>query len=333
MVATVEQIKRELKAIEQATGRVAQEFGTIYASYLTTLGRAVRQQLILASYHLCTQRYPEQFLQLSFSQRQRLQHALQRLSRQAQQQLAEQSLERASARSLPQSEPPELSQTTDELVPPVGLLESLDNAPESVLDLEDLPSVVEEPAPSDAESEQAAQTPAEFLDLIAAIAPQEGISPPNFAALLDQLEQHLVDVLQGVSQAANQVLQQANVLPQSLPEPIFAAAMKAGEAVDAISPGPPNLLSLLIEVPDAEADEDLEDEDQEATSITPLVAVHLRLAEIEFVDSTLSAWRNKLRELTAQLDSLERKYLKKQQELAIAEAEAAWRASWYEEKD
>ncbi len=61
MVGSVERIEQELASLDQATRAIADEFYNAYSSYLKVLGQAVRQQLILASYHVCTQGYPEAF--------------------------------------------------------------------------------------------------------------------------------------------------------------------------------------------------------------------------------------------------------------------------------
>ena len=79
----IEQIEQDIAAIEKAMEAIAAELRSVYTSYLTALGQAVRQQLILASYHLCTQGYPASFLSLSFSQRQQLQQAIRKLGQQA----------------------------------------------------------------------------------------------------------------------------------------------------------------------------------------------------------------------------------------------------------
>jgi hypothetical protein len=116
-------------------------------------------------------------------------------------------------------------------------------------------------------------------------------------------------------------LQQAGILPKKFPEPFVEAAAKADGSGEAMS-GPPNLLKLLIET---------EDEESEDSSVTQIIAIHLRLSEIEFADATVRAGRNKIRNLLLKTSSLGREYHKKQQEWAVAKAEAAWRASWFEE--
>ncbi|NCJ06239.1 hypothetical protein GS597_06855 [Synechococcales cyanobacterium C] len=80
MVALTEQIQQDLKHLEQRVTQVAIELQGLYADYLQCLGSSVQQQLILASYHLCTQTHPEIFLTLSLTQRQTLQQSLQKLA-------------------------------------------------------------------------------------------------------------------------------------------------------------------------------------------------------------------------------------------------------------
>ncbi|MDP5338264.1 MAG: hypothetical protein NWQ28_06775, partial [Nodularia sp. (in: cyanobacteria)] len=76
MARAIELIERDIAALQEAIRAIAAELHNAYASYLTTLGQAVRKQLILASYHLCTQGYPENFLKLSLNQRQKLQQGI-----------------------------------------------------------------------------------------------------------------------------------------------------------------------------------------------------------------------------------------------------------------
>jgi len=83
--------------------------------------------------------------------------------------------------------------------------------------------------------------------------------------------------------------------------------------------GSPNLLNLLIETENSEEPDD--------SSVTPIVAINLRLSEIEFTD-VKGGRRNQIRNLEMQLKLLGRGVLKSR-ERAVAEAETAWRrASW-----
>ncbi|MHC5729182.1 MAG: hypothetical protein ACYTXY_34700, partial [Nostoc sp.] len=87
MARAIERIERDIAGLKEAIGAIAVELQTAYASYLNTLGLAVRKQLILASYHLCTQGYPESFLHLSLNQRHQLQQAIRKLGQLASEEL------------------------------------------------------------------------------------------------------------------------------------------------------------------------------------------------------------------------------------------------------
>jgi hypothetical protein len=87
MARAVERIEQDLATLEEAIALLASELYSTYSKYLTFLGQAVRQQLILASYQVCTHGYPESFLRLPFNHRQKLQQSLRQLGEQAQEQL------------------------------------------------------------------------------------------------------------------------------------------------------------------------------------------------------------------------------------------------------
>jgi len=55
----------DIAALEDAVSALAAEISSAYTIYLTALGPTVRQHLILASYHPCTQGYAKPFLSLS----------------------------------------------------------------------------------------------------------------------------------------------------------------------------------------------------------------------------------------------------------------------------
>jgi hypothetical protein len=140
------------------------------------------------------------------------------------------------------------------------------------------------------------------------------------------VERAIARILSQVSKEANYLFQQVDILPKALPKVLLEAASKAEEVTEAVA-GTPNLLNLLVET----ADENRSEAAPSGLSVTHIVAIHLRLTEIEFTDSTVAVWRQKLRSLSARLQSLGKEYQKKQRERAIAEAESAWRASWFED--
>jgi hypothetical protein len=82
MTVGILQIDRDLAELKTAAISLCRDTQNQYEQYLKILGRAVRQQLILASYHVCTQVYPQQFLNLSTLRQQQLQHDLQALGKQ-----------------------------------------------------------------------------------------------------------------------------------------------------------------------------------------------------------------------------------------------------------
>nr|MCU0570349.1 hypothetical protein [Oculatellaceae cyanobacterium Prado106] len=84
----------------------------------------------------------------------------------------------------------------------------------------------------------------------------------------------------------------------------------------------PNLLNLLIKS---------SIKGNKESVMTQVMAIRLRLSEIEFSNANVIHWRSKIRGLSTQLNKLHREYQKKQKEKAIAQAEAAWRSSWFED--
>ena len=260
MGRSVEQIERDLAALEEVGHVLTAEIRSAYASYLTALGRAMRQQMILASYHLCTQGYPKQFLSLSVSQRQQLQQTVRKLSQQASDQL--------------------LNHTKTEEAEATEATENNSSSPHAS-------------------------------------------NPIELVKWQQKLEQAIANTLKTVSYETNRLLQQAGILPKKLPAPLLEAAVNSSEDSDEAISGPPNLLNLLVETENHEESED--------SSLTQIIAINMRLSEIEFTDTTLRAGRNKVRNLEVKARSLVREYQKKQRERAVAEAEGAWRASWFEE--
>jgi hypothetical protein len=390
MVRAVERIEQELARLEQSVTMLAQEFHDTYSQYLTALGQAVRQQLILASYHLCTHGYPEQFLQLSLKQRQQLQQSLRQLTKTAQSTLLDRLQSVAAAKSsfkpspsnpldelrslalegqftieeiaignvelasasdlfnialskssgLPESSNPESSNPESSNPEPAN---SEQIAPEPPVDLSASAPSQAEPSPLSeqpqselrpSESPQADLPQAESLPSPSTPSPSESLpipepestqpqplQPRDILYWQEQLEEGIIEELQNLSHAANRLLQQAEILPGRLPEPVLEVAAKADFTSESAA-SLPNLLNLLIES---------EEGDKKASTMTQLMAIRLRLSEIEFSDSASTLWRSKIRDLSSRLNKLGREYQKKQKERSIAQAEAAWRSSWYED--
>ncbi|NJN22833.1 MAG: hypothetical protein HC812_18725 [Leptolyngbya sp. RL_3_1] len=175
--------------------------------------------------------------------------------------------------------------------------------------------------------------------------PQTSVEAPSPLKLAKRhvlLERQIRAVLHTLSNLANHALQQAQILPD-LPEAVLTAATEA--EADEQAPSIPNLLNVIVEIGGDRTEEEEEDDDDALAealeteleaperTMTHLVAMNLRLADIEFTDTRTALWRSKIQEILKQLKKLSRHYQKLQQERAQAEAEAAWRAVWFEATD
>ncbi|BAZ47913.1 hypothetical protein NIES4103_05180 [Nostoc sp. NIES-4103] len=307
MARAIEQIERDIAALQEAIGAIAKELHSAYASYLTHAGQALQKQLILATYHLCTQGYPENFLSLSLNQRQQLQQAIRKLGQHA----AEQLLTYIKTEQVKQAEEVEevekVEQVEEQL--PEQQISSLEQE-NLESNLPNLPNPTENP------------TPGIYTIPLPYLTSPDPSNPLELAKWQQSLEYLTQQTLKKVSHEANVLLQKAGILPKKLPEPILEAAAAASEASAEVMPGPPNLLNLVIEIEN--------EQDVENSGLTQIMTINLRLGEIEFADSALSSGRKQIRNILAKLNKLGREYQKKQRERAVAEAEAVWRASWYE---
>jgi hypothetical protein len=286
MGRAIERIEQDIVVLQEAIKAIASELHSAYTSYLGILGQALGKQLILASYHLCTQGYPENFLKLSLNQRQQLQQGIRKLGKQGAELLLVQLVIQADE-----------GEGEDEGVGGNGRDEEVGEDEED----EDVTSVA----------------PASQVYVL------DTSNPVELAKWQKRVEEGTQRTLRKVSHEANVLLQKADILPQKLPEPILEAAAAASEASAEMMPGPPNLLSLVIEIEN--------EQDEEESSLTQITTINLRLGEIEFADPALSSSRNQIRHVLGKLNQLGREYQKKQKERSIAEAEAAWRSSWYED--
>lgn len=260
--------------MHQSTQSLAGELHQAYGDYLKALGQALRQQLVLSGYHVCTQGYPSQFLGLSLNQRQALQRSLRELAQHTQTALLE-------------------------LLPPPG---SSEQAPDADAD---------EPLSTTVEAEGA-----------------EPLNPIALAHWQERLEAAIAHEFRVVTLKANRVLQQAGILPNQLPAFLKATSQLAA---DSENPDAPQMLDFLMEAQNQAEDEDEDEPGTTLSMIVQLVAVQLKLTDVEFADGTTTVLRNRLRSLAARLKTLKQTYLKKERELAIAIAQDAWRSAWIED--
>ncbi|WP_027269401.1 hypothetical protein [Leptolyngbya sp. PCC 6406] len=175
-------------------------------------------------------------------------------------------------------------------------------------------------------------------------------SPLHLAKRHVLLERQIRSILHTLSTLSNHLLKQAQILPD-LPEAVLSAAVESDSEDSA--PATPNLLSVIVEMgrerseddededdEDGEDDDLLEDEDEDPLeeamnaperSMTHLVAINLRLVDIEFTDPQTALRRSKIQETLIRLKRLSTRYQKLQQEQARAEAESAWQVTWFDD--
>ncbi|MEP6515918.1 hypothetical protein [Microcoleus vaginatus] len=309
MVRPRERIEQDLAGLEEALAALNLEFRSTYEGYLTALGQAVRQQLILACYHLCTQAVPESFLKLSFEGRQKMQQSVKALAAESEEKL----------RSLVTE-----SQADEEI-------EEEEEEEEDEDDFDEEEEEEEEDESDDKEEDEKEKNQVSAINYLFSLANYQlpnANSPESLARWQNSIEKSIVHILKLLSRDTNRLLQQSAILPSQLPEPVLEAASQAESSGDSVA-GPPNLLNLIIETDASSASRKLaETFGSRALHIT---AIKLRLSEIEFADAGTSAWRQQIRNLSVKLNSLGRDYQKKQRELAVVEAESAWRSSWFED--
>ncbi|MEO0456373.1 MAG: hypothetical protein AAF152_07285 [Cyanobacteria bacterium P01_A01_bin.114] len=152
------------------------------------------------------------------------------------------------------------------------------------------------------------------------------------------VEKAIRNVLKAVSETTNYMLQQAKIVPE-MPKQLLTAVTES----DGVAQSPlkmPHLLKVsvkILNVDEGPRDKRRGDKKRRKPRVVELeafpefVIVHLRLSEIEFAEPSVSVWRSRIREQLTKLKKLGRTYQKNQRELAIAQAEDAWRASWLED--
>ncbi|MGL6282247.1 MAG: hypothetical protein ACRC2J_07545 [Microcoleaceae cyanobacterium] len=313
MTSPSQRIEEELKQLEEAIAQVVTELENTYVNYLNGLGQALRQQLIHAAYHLCTQVYPAEFLKLSFSQREKLQQALIKMAIATQQEFL-------GLLSVDLSKEKEnLDDLFDEDEDDDD--EDQDNDHENNDLAEEFLSVTEETINHSEHND-----PADFCKEEAPTEKPKFGKFNNLGQLIKwqkQTEKAIAKILTNLSIQANHLLYKNRVLPNHLPERLVERAVRMEPNESAIA-GIPHLLNIVVEME--------RDEDDEDKQVTRLVAIYLRLSEIEFNDKTMNASRlcQQIKNISGKLQTMAQDQEKKQRKLSTIQAEDAWRASWYD---
>lgn len=307
MAGAIEKVEQDLAKMDDKVAQLREKSHKIYSSYLETLGQAVRQQLILAAYHLCTHTYPDRFLSLSVSEREKLQKSIRQVGSSAQEELTSllEKLETAS----------ESSETEDKAADGDSHQETTNES-----DGSDDPTM-----PPNGQSEEKATEfgESQVSQVREQLLGEDPVHP--FAAWLEKVESAISNLLHNSSYEANRVLKQAQVFMPELPDPILEMALHSNANAD--TSGPPNVINLYVQAEDPHQSH----QSQKKGEPIPITVIALHLAELEFADSQVMAQRNQLRQLMSQFSQLKQSYEQKQQEWLVATAEANWRAIWFEE--
>ncbi|ESA37562.1 hypothetical protein N836_35940 [Leptolyngbya sp. Heron Island J] len=404
MVNSSGHIEQQLSKLQTQTADIATELEALVDKYLRVLSQAGKRQLVLAAYHVCTQVYPENFLALSLSQRDRLQQKLRELGNQIEAQLNDK-WDTAKRLSLQPAEEDGLAVIRQLFLEAASARETpeVENAspePERQPAAEDTStdSSDDEQWATNTTSEQPTTTKNSQDKLLADIrslidseslnavkSSQTPIEPMQPAQLMRRqilIEKAIRDVLKVISEKANEILQKADVMPE-IPQALLTATAES-ERFGHIPMKTPNLVRLSIKIlhephkerfeksdEPSELDSDVDEDDEakseewseaelsaailteddtaedehdgadnraeetismpqflQLESLPDFVMIHLRLSEIEFAETNVAVWRSRIRKKMAHLKQIGHAYKDSERQLAIAQAEDAWRASW-----
>ncbi len=295
MSKSIKNLREELEISEQKVIILEEELAESYRKYFSFLADAVNKQLVLACYQICTQKYPDNFLKLSLSKRQNLQKKLKSLSFTFKQKLAD-SFSR-------------INFYNQELIKELMNI-ILVNSEEIESKLNEETDIENEQKFLQTEENSLKDTQKNDLKL----------TPELLIQLNFDLSESIQETLKYISRKANRYLQQQEILSPEIPPKILDLALEAEENISLIA-NSPNLMSLLIEKEHQDT--------EEKQKLTPIVAICLRLGEIEFVEANLSYFHNQIRDILVKIEKLREVYDKQLRQYTMAEAEAAWRVSWF----
>ena len=338
MGRSIRQIQQELEAIEEKVIEFGQELQTLYEKYIACLSNSAQKQLILAGYQLCTRIYPEAFVAMSLTQRQNLQQSLQKLGKELEPLLAQKPT--AEEISQEQVDLNLIAQMLKNL--PLSTSRNTDPEAEEAIHEVEL-STDEDDLESDTtiaieEDEELVRGAIQEIDLeklqnlaerelkVTQISEIDLSNPEHLLLWQKRVEKKIRTTLNDTSRQANEYLKQFDIIPRHLPSKVIDVALKSqksnsGGKLRSI----PNILNLVVETDKGEKNQ------KSQTNATQISLLRLHLSEIEFTDATLSSKRNEIRMVVRKIQKLESLYQKKKHEYTQAEADAAWRSSWYED--
>ncbi|MBL1208658.1 hypothetical protein [Geminocystis sp. GBBB08] len=291
MSKSIKKLRDDLIVLNTKIQNLATNLLSLYQDYFQNFSEIVNRQLILAVYQICTQKYPDSFLRLSYQQRINLQKQIKALDTI----FIENLLDSFKSIELPNNK--FIQDFYNQIITLFSSLLITENSPQETL----------------LDSKNTQTNNSENLST------SQEINPEELIKFQLDIEDCIEECLMNISHRTNKYLQNANILPNKIPSKILEMALQAEENTSLVS-GSPNLLSLVIEKEDT----------SDNLNISPIIALCLRLTEIEFNHTQLNLIRQKITILLQELDALENEYTKINQQYAIAQAESAWRSSWNE---
>ncbi|MGD1856984.1 MAG: hypothetical protein ACFB2W_22350 [Leptolyngbyaceae cyanobacterium] len=257
MVNASGHIEQQLSKLQTQTAAIATELESLVDDYLKVLSQASKRQLVLAAYHVCTQIYPDNFLELSLSQRDRLQQQLRELGNRIHPQFCDK-WETAKRLSLRPAEEDGLAVIRQLFLEAASAREQSNSDNSQSTDKESPATAQSSDKPSSELTESSPQRPPETLlaDIQTLIdsdrtdvpdsEPSGPMQPAQIMRRQILIEKAIRDVLKTASEQANDILQKANVMPE-LPQALLSAASDA-ERLGQTPMKTPNLVRLSIKV-------------------------------------------------------------------------------------
>lgn len=325
MTKSIQQVKQDLENLKSAVADTAIELKELHFDYLNLLSHSLKQQLIFACYQICTQIYPQAFLDLSLNAKQELQQNFRQITSRLKPDL----LELINQQEL-EPEPLETDLMAQLIKNLPKAKKSLENLPEKVseIDLEQIKSefenieFIEISTGVDNKHEPSNTLEATTRETV------DFKNPQHLIAWHKQIERGVKKTLDTTSRKVNKYLQDSRIIPDRIPSKVIDVAMEAeaakGGRSSSQSPHIPHVLHLAIET-------DSKQKSKSSSKPLQISLLRLRLAELEFSDHLLSSKRREIRNLMGKIKKLKSNYRAIKQQAAVIEAQAAWRSSWYED--
>lgn len=350
MTKSIQQVNQELEKLRSASMAIAVELEQLHSGYLELLGQSLKQQLIAACFQICTRLYPQSFLDLSLSEKQQLQQQLRQLSIQL-----SADLQRIIAQKELEPEPTGLNLMA-ELIKNLPKVQHQAGEDAAEIDLElvkaelkniEVINLADADLDSEADSSElqaslsalssseedthrvlGTKSPQENSD-----APEESPrkvcdfeNPEHLILWHKQIERSVKKTLDRASRKVNKYFQQSGIIPKRIPSKVIDVAIQADArsmTSDRQQPNIPHVIHLAVENGDSKSKSTKEE--------IRISLLRLRLAELEFSEPLLNAKRSQIRNLMGKISRLNGQYKAIKREAAVTEAQAAWRASWYED--